>query len=58
MPLKIAMVGAGSVGFTRRLFRDMLSVPELQDTEFALMDIDQRNLDMVSQLCQMDIDHF
>jgi alpha-galactosidase len=58
MPLKIAMVGAGSVGFTRRLFRDILSVPELQETEFAMMDIDRRNLDMVSQLCQKDIDHF
>jgi len=58
MPRKIAMIGAGSVGFTRRLFRDILSVPELQDTEFALMDIDQRNLDMVSQLCQKDRDHF
>jgi alpha-galactosidase len=55
MAIKVAMIGAGSVGFTRRLMRDILSVPELQDTHFALMDISQRNLDMVAQLCQRDI---
>ena len=35
MPIKIAMIGAGSVGFTRRLMYDILSVPELADTQFA-----------------------
>jgi alpha-galactosidase len=55
MAIKVAMIGAGSVGFTRRLMRDILSVPELQDTHFALMDISARNLDMVAQLCQRDI---
>jgi len=28
MPLKIAMIGAGSIGFTRRLMGDLLTVPE------------------------------
>jgi alpha-galactosidase len=56
MSIKIAMIGAGSIGFTRRLMRDMLTVPELQDTTFAFMDINARNLDMVTQLCQKDID--
>jgi alpha-galactosidase/6-phospho-beta-glucosidase family protein len=56
MAIKIAMIGAGSVGFTRRLMQDILGVPELQDTTFALMDISQRNLEMVAQLCQRDID--
>lgn len=55
MSIKIAMIGAGSIGFTRRLMRDILAVPELRDTTFAFMDISQRNLDMVSQLCQKDI---
>ena len=55
MPLKIAMIGAGSVGFTRRLMTDLLTVPEFADTHFALMDISQRNLGMVAQLCQRDI---
>lgn len=55
MSIKIAMVGAGSIGFTRKLMRDILSVPELADTTFAFTDISDRNLDMVTQLCQMDI---
>jgi len=56
MAVKIAMIGAGSIGFTRRLMRDILAVPELSDTTFAFTDLSQRNLDMVSQLCQRDID--
>jgi hypothetical protein len=55
MPIKIAMIGAGSIGFTRRLMHDILAVPELADTTFALMDISQANLDMVTQLCERDI---
>jgi alpha-galactosidase len=55
MPLKIAMIGAGSIGFTRRLMYDVLAVPELADTTFALMDLSQSNLDMVKQLCERDI---
>ncbi|MDX1992869.1 MAG: alpha-galactosidase, partial [bacterium] len=55
MGIKIAMIGAGSIGFTRALVRDVLAVPELADTTFSLMDISQRNLDMVTQLCERDI---
>ncbi len=55
MPLKIAMIGAGSVGFTRRIMMDLLTVPEFADTHFALMDISEQNLSMVSQLCDRDI---
>lgn len=55
MAIKIAMIGAGSIGFTRRLMRDILAVPELADTHFALTDISERNLSMVAQLCQRDI---
>jgi alpha-galactosidase len=56
MSIKIAMIGAGSIGFTRRLMRDIISVPELADTTFALMDISERNLSMVTQLCQQDLE--
>ncbi len=56
MSIKIAMVGAGSIGFTRRLMRDLLVVPEFSDTTFAFTDISERNLDMVTQLCQRDIE--
>ncbi|MBN1555717.1 MAG: alpha-glucosidase/alpha-galactosidase [Phycisphaerae bacterium] len=55
MAVKVAFIGAGSVGFTRRLFRDILSVPEFQDTRFSLMDINRRNLDMVAKLCRKDL---
>lgn len=55
MPVKIAFIGAGSVGFTRQLVRDLLAVPELANTEFAFTDISRRNLDMVTQLCRKDI---
>ncbi len=53
--MKIAMIGAGSIGFTRKLMYDILAVPEFADTHFALMDISQRNLDMVTQLVKRDI---
>ena len=56
MAIKVAMIGAGSIGFTRRLMRDLLAVPELQDTHFAFADMSQQNLDMVSKLCKRDIE--
>ena len=55
MAIKVAMIGAGSIGFTRRLMQDILVVPELADTTFAFMDISERNLEMVTQLCERDI---
>ncbi|HRJ70731.1 MAG TPA: alpha-glucosidase/alpha-galactosidase [Terrimicrobiaceae bacterium] len=55
MKLKIAMIGAGSIGFTRRLMHDILAVPELQDATFAFTDVNPANLDMVTRLCRRDI---
>lgn len=55
MPVKIAMVGAGSIGFTRKLMGDILTVPELGETTFALTDVSEQNLDMVTQLCRRDV---
>jgi alpha-galactosidase len=55
MPLKIAMIGAGSIGFTRRLMGDLLTVPEFADTQFAFTDLSEQNLDMVTQLARRDI---
>lgn len=49
------MIGAGSIGFTRKLVQDILTVPELGDTHFAFTDIDQANLDRVYQLVKRDI---
>jgi len=47
---KIAIIGAGSVGFTKKLVSDILSVPELREVEFALTDISEHNLTMVRQI--------
>ena len=56
MAIKAAVIGAGSIGFTRNMVRDILCVPELRDTRFALTDINERNLDMVYSLVKRDID--
>ncbi|MCX6018316.1 MAG: alpha-galactosidase [Chloroflexi bacterium] len=42
---KITFIGAGSLGFTRGLVRDLLTFPLLQDATITLMDIDQERLD-------------
>lgn len=56
MGIKIAFIGAGSIGFTRRLLADILTVPEFSRVEIAFTDINPDNLRMVTQLCQRDID--
>jgi alpha-galactosidase len=55
MSIKIAIIGAGSVEFTRKLVRDILCVPELEDTIFSFIDINERNLSMITQLAERDI---
>jgi alpha-galactosidase len=47
---KIAIIGAGSVGFTKKLCSDILKVSEFADIEIALTDINEHNLDMVAQI--------
>lgn len=56
MSFKIAFIGAGSIGFTRGLLRDLLAVEQFRNIDIAFTDINQENLDMVTQLCQRDID--
>ena len=55
MPVKIAFIGAGSLGFTRQLVADILAVKELNDISIAFTDINEQNLDMVYQICDRDI---
>ena len=55
MSFRIAFIGAGSLTFTRTLLSDILAVPEFSDIEVAFTDIDERNLDMVTKVCQRDI---
>jgi alpha-galactosidase len=42
---KIAFIGAGSLGFTRELVRDILTFPLLENATLALMDINPERLD-------------
>jgi alpha-galactosidase len=52
----ITFIGAGSIGFTRNLLADILAVPELQRSTIRFTDINAANLDMVTRLCQRDIE--
>ena len=49
---KIAFIGAGSIVFTRSLVRDILTFPDLQDVEIALMDISDQRLKYAQQAAQ------
>ncbi len=48
---KITFIGAGSFGFTRKLVRDLLTFPLLENAEIALMDIDAERLDFAKRAC-------
>ena len=49
---KIAMIGAGSIGFARTLIVDILSFPTMRGTHFALMDIDEERLDLTRRVAE------
>jgi alpha-galactosidase len=55
MSFKVTFIGAGSIGFTRGLLRDLMTVKEFHNIEVAFTDINQHNLDMVTELCQRDL---
>ncbi len=45
MSVKIVIIGAGSISFSRRLILDCLAKPALQNAHYALVDIDAKRLD-------------
>jgi alpha-galactosidase len=47
--IKIAFIGAGSLGFTSELFRDILTLPLLEDAHIAMMDINSERLEFVKR---------
>jgi alpha-galactosidase len=53
---KIAFIGAGSLEFTRKLARDVLTFPLLQDATLALVDIDAERLNFAQKSVQRIID--
>ncbi len=48
--MRVVFIGAGSVVFTKNLTRDILTFPELQDSEIVLMDIDADRLSRAEKL--------
>ncbi len=52
MTFKIAIIGAGSIGFTKKLVSDILCVPEFAEVEIALTDNNPHNLDMAKQIIE------
>jgi alpha-galactosidase len=54
--VKIAFIGAGSLGFTRDLVRDILTFPLLQEAALSLMDIDPERLEFASRSVPRIID--
>ncbi len=49
----IALIGAGSVVFSKQLMADILSFKELEDCTFCLMDIDAERLGMTEKVARM-----
>ncbi len=50
--IKVAMIGAGSVVFSRNLTGDILSFPEFRNASFSYMDIDRERLEVGAALCR------
>ncbi len=50
---KIAFIGAGSFGFTRKLVKDILTFPAFKDSTIALMDIDEERLSAIKKACDL-----
>jgi alpha-galactosidase len=53
---KITFIGAGSLGFTRGLVRDILTYPLLKDATLSLMDIDAERLEFARKAVQRIVD--
>ncbi|MFC1714472.1 alpha-galactosidase [Candidatus Poribacteria bacterium] len=53
---KITFIGAGSLGFTRGLVRDILTFPLLKDATLTLMDIDPERLEFAQKAVQRIVD--
>ena len=50
--IKVAMIGAGSVVFSKNLTGDILGFPEFKSATLTYMDIDQERLDVGANLCR------
>ncbi len=53
---RITFIGAGSLGFTRGLARDILTFPLLKDSTLVLMDVDKDRLSFARRAVQAIVD--
>jgi alpha-galactosidase len=49
---KVTFIGAGSLGFTRNLIRDLLTFPKLADATISLMDVDPERLEFARRAAE------
>lgn len=52
MPVKIALIGAGSAVFSLNLVRDLCLTPNLAGSNIVLMDVNDRRLKAIFELCR------
>ena len=50
--IKVAMIGAGSVVFSKNLTGDILSFPEFRDATISYMDVDADRVEVGANLCR------
>src|SRR5688500_9243801 len=50
--IKVALIGAGSVVFSKNLTGDILSYPEFRNATFSYMDVDRERLEVGAALCR------
>ena len=55
---KFAFIGAGSMGFTRHIVRDLLTYPAFEDCEIRLMDIDPLRLEWSAKCVNRIVEAF
>jgi alpha-galactosidase len=51
-PIKIVVIGAGSVSFGPGSLRDAIQMKELKDSELVLVDLNEENLDIMTRLAK------
>ena len=50
--MKIAFIGAGSVQFTTKVVKDLVTYPAFDDAEICLMDINEDHLNKIEKCVQ------
>ncbi|GGJ02652.1 alpha-glucosidase/alpha-galactosidase [Alicyclobacillus cellulosilyticus] len=51
-PVKIVVIGAGSVSFGPGSLRDAMQMPELRGSQLILVDVDETNLELMTRLAR------